>query len=73
MNEDEIIEELRDPDAVDVDGSPAPYRCWLEGLERDIAAAIREYPNQDAPQWLAPSAVLGVVERHLIAARASRA
>lgn len=35
-------------------------------LTEQVAKAIREYPNQDAPQWLAPTAVILLIEQWLI-------
>lgn len=35
-------------------------------LQDAVAEAIREYPNQDAPQWLAPTAVILLIEQRLI-------
>ena len=43
------------------------YSYWDPELEAEIAEAIREYPDTTAPSWLAPSAVLGIIERRLLA------
>jgi hypothetical protein len=45
------------------------YSYWKPELEAAIAAEIRKYPNMDAEWWLAPSAVLNVVEQHLLQQR----
>jgi hypothetical protein len=42
------------------------YSTWKPELEAAVAAAIRRYPNMDAEWWLAPSAVLEVIEQHLL-------
>lgn len=43
------------------------YSHWHPDLQDRVRDAIRQYPNQDAPWWLAPSAVLTVVEQWLLA------
>ncbi len=42
------------------------YSYWDPELEAEVAKAIRRYPDMDAPWWLAPSAVLNVIERWLL-------
>lgn len=35
-------------------------------LRAAVAEKIRRFPNTDAPHWIGPEAVLGVVERFLL-------